>query len=520
MKRHFFNQVRNSLKPTSFGLFFALLLGSCAAPENFDDAVPWYVASEGVHDAASRLVDETPFLRFNDYDLYRFERLLERENVDANWREAFADILVSANAIGNHLAAFEIDRLPDPIVNKLAKHGPSTQGDNARKSIRKQWLSRSSDWLKKCQEENEKKDDTTLWEYADNLHSKIQDSIKEESSFLRVLTHLPLVPVSLIAVSSIENGEYWGPAPVREDFKEVAVLTPSPISSDPSADWQRLLKHAPVIVQQIAPDATYDKSIDRVGHVILERNKSGEVIATVDTSEPAVYAHTEWAVIQGETLPQLVYTLIYPEHPALKSPDFEAGKIEVIILRMTLDKSGRPAIFESVYACGCHHRIRVAQHVAQWAGPNKQEHHPMEVWRDGELKGAHVVEDIPDSDPNAPVCLYQYAGYHMSGLIQMTKSPVADYVKVNSRNQYRLIPYEELEHQKSGNAYLSLFDDDGLIVGAERAESFWLAGAGFFAAGHPRERGTQRILLDSEDFGDPTLLDHLLHIPHKMVAEK
>ena len=54
---------------------------------------------------------------------------------------------------------------------------------------------------------------------------------------------------------------------------------------------------------------------------------------------------------------QLVYTHWYPEHPALKKNDAEHGKPEGVTLRLTLDADHRPALMETVYNCGCYHRL-------------------------------------------------------------------------------------------------------------------------------------------------------------------
>ena len=471
--------------------FLALVLPSCSAPDDFGAAVPWFVESEGVHDAGTRAVEDNPYLRFDDLERYRLGVLLHEDVARPGWRDDLDEVLSAAVARGVKVASFEIDRLPQPALDELAMRAQLRGERSDRAALREHFASLAASWLEERKAQMRALDDAALLAYAQDLNERIEDSIKEESSFLRILTHLPLAPVSLIAVDAIESGEYWGPSPVEKDFQQVALLKVAE-SPDPGTEgWDLLMRHAPVIIQQRVSDPPYDPSIDHLGRVVLHRDADGEVVPSVDTSDPTVYGHMEWAQLQGRLLPQLVYTLIYPEHPPLKSPDFEAGKIEVLILRVTLDAQDRPAIFESVYACGCHHRIRVAEHVARWAGPEDSGHHPMEIWLDGELVGAHVVEDVPDADPTAPICLYQYAGYHMSGTLRITHTPVLGEGRVVERESYHLRPYVELQHQRDGEAYLSLFDEDGLIISAGRSESFWLAGAGFFAAGHPRQRGTQ-----------------------------
>ena len=79
---------------------------------------------------------------------------------------------------------------------------------------------------------------------------------------------------------------------------------------------------------------------------------------------------------------------------------------------------------------------------------------------------------------------------------------------------YTLVPYEELEHLPLGDGrFTSMFYDNGLVRGAQRAEGIFFTPIGILSAGQPRQRGTQLIHWDHWDFDDPHLFEKTLRLP-------
>ena len=78
---------------------------------------------------------------------------------------------------------------------------------------------------------------------------------------------------------------------------------------------------------------------------------------------------------------------------------------------------------------------------------------------------------------------------------------------------YKLIPYEQLENLPFHNYQMSMFDENGLVRNAHRAECTLLAPSGLFHAGHPRQRNTQLIYFDQAPFDDKNLFETYMRMP-------
>lgn len=75
----------------------------------------------------------------------------------------------------------------------------------------------------------------------------------------------------------------------------------------------------------------------------------------VNTREPVVYqriAHTRHG---GQTLMQLVYSVWFTERPARSGLDLLAGRVDAVVLRLTLSGEGRVLMLDSIHGCGCYH---------------------------------------------------------------------------------------------------------------------------------------------------------------------
>jgi hypothetical protein len=81
---------------------------------------------------------------------------------------------------------------------------------------------------------------------------------------------------------------------------------------------------------------------------------------------------------------------------------------------------------------------------------------------------------------------------------------------------YELHPYREMELTRSSGHVTSVFDRNGLARKSDRLETYLLAPTGLFHAGTPRQRGTQMIHFDQQDFEDPSLYEERLRWPSKI----
>ncbi|MFZ2824604.1 hypothetical protein, partial [Hydrogenophaga sp.] len=112
------------------------------------------------------------------------------------------------------------------------------------------------------------------------------------------------------------------------------------------ATAQRLLQaHAPVL------EIETRGAFDRPGSLRWTQGPGPDV----NTAEPVVYqriAHTRHG---DQTLMQLVYSVWFSERPPRSGLDLLAGRVDAVVLRLTLAVDGRVLVIDSIHGCGCYH---------------------------------------------------------------------------------------------------------------------------------------------------------------------
>jgi hypothetical protein len=280
-----------------------------------------------------------------------------------------------------------------------------------------------------------------------------------------------------------------------------------------------LVKFAPIIVQGVEPKAGgsthYDPNDDAIGSPRLIDDDTG---VRIDTSDPRLYTRVEHATVGDTQLKQLVYALWYPSHPA---GSIESGEIDGGVLRITLDQSGHPTIFEYTQPCGCFHGVFVsdaleAEALAQFSSVPPHRKYAVEPPLTGH--DDWVVRDTVKIVPDGRPALYISAGAHACEAIR-DLPPGSLEPAVSSRRAYALAPYDALDHvpdDAGGSA--SIFDEQGLVLGARRSgEQFLLADLDH--AGWPRRLDTMLIHWDADQWTDPTLLDAHLRLPSTIASQ-
>jgi hypothetical protein len=92
---------------------------------------------------------------------------------------------------------------------------------------------------------------------------------------------------------------------------------------------------------------------DRIGALGLDPNDR----PVVDVDRPVVYgrvAFTRWA---GAVKIQLVYTAWFARRAPAGPFDPLAGHLDGVVVRITLDDNGAPAMVDTIHACGCWHQF-------------------------------------------------------------------------------------------------------------------------------------------------------------------
>lgn len=344
---------------------------------------------------------------------------------------------------------------------------------------------------------------------------------KHDGRFKRIALTFPLTPFvySWMGFHILTESR----APQEVDFERA-------IRYDP-ADWSLLdgameldertraliRKHAPIIVQEAPEETPYASSINLIGspHPIVD--EKGNKALEVDTDDPAVYFFTSTAVIQGQERLQLNYVYWFPEHPKMGGGfDPEAGKIEGLTFRITLGRGDKPVFYETIYNCGCYHRVYAADSIEarareEFGEPKGKFHTAVQKKRRFKID-FYSPETVADNSSERLV-IFSEAGRHMQLSIRR-ESDIAGVANVVEKRAMAVKPYELLESGASDG--LGIFNADMLVAGADRAESWMLIPTGLYHAGTPRRRGAQLIHFDQYDFDDPQLLEKNLRLPSGM----
>lgn len=453
--------------------------------------------------------------------------------------ERTRQFLERAAADGESSFVLELDRLSEDDRTELAhelgcfRHSPQGVSDEAKNGARDCILRlyrEDASTLLEAQMSHFRQADglvdlkTRLSEFRDSL----RPSIKTRGRLRRKILGAPAFPAvwawrKLHTAHDYEGAQWIGYGDRYRLF--TPDLSVSTLGSGPSLDPQeaRLLsRFAPILVQEVDPEAPYPAEVDRIGSFFLavDGQQSEEPRPVVDPARPASYAYATRLPLHGRELIQLVYTFWYPEHPKLKSwIDVEAGDIEGITLRITLDASGEPRLYETIYNCGCFHRLFVDRELERAAaaevGPPEGTR-PFSIQREVDGKIDWIVPELVDFEPGRRPLLFVRAGFHLPASVRYelpeefrspSGGPEVEPVP------YALRDYRELEHMPWNGGWTSVFTDKGLVRGAGRLEGIFLSPLGLYRAGQPRQRGTQLIHFDQADFDDPAIYDTYLRLP-------
>ncbi len=281
---------------------------------------------------------------------------------------------------------------------------------------------------------------------------------------------------------------------------------------------EELLKYfAPLIVAEQNPNAEYSPTLDRIGEVSLKGSDLESALPIVKIDSPTLYSYTQVNMIAGIEVTQLVYVLWFPEHPAIKSEnDPEAGILDGWTLRITLNQSNEPVIYESISNCGCYYKIypiKMLEEMARLEYPDLIHDKHLHIENQVSSKIDATVPDTLDIE-SGRVTLFFEAGTHQ--MVTMKPIEELEAYSIKATNMiYRLAAYKELEQIPFSGREASLFEPSGLVRNAHRAECVLLAPSGVYHAGHPRQRTTQYIYFDQFGFDDPQLFETYLRLPTK-----
>ena len=245
----------------------------------------------------------------------------------------------------------------------------------------------------------------------------------------------------------------------------------------------------------------------------------------VDPTQPVVYYELGLTRYGRATLPQILYTIWFPERMAGEHSDWEAGRIDGLIWRVTLDPSGEPLLFEAVRPSGCCHQFFNTARLMPKSAPAGHElgewafaplNMPIENWVAGRGMGEPGAADDTGREPAAPavgpLALRLSSHDHQLVGIGRIDSSWGEPLVPNPR--YRLVPADELRAlPRPGSSSRSVYDSAGQIVGSERVLRFALWPAGIDNAGAQRQASRlPTAFVGRRHFDDPDLIEERFRV--------
>ncbi len=498
----------------------SVVVSGCTAghPQRFTDGVNQITVTHKSRDAKAQFVKGWPGLRIDAAIRQQLDTALSSDDPAVAKAQALA-FLESAHELAARTTINELDRLSDAGWEELigAYFVTALSQDEQTRQMAKNQFIRDADSgygnlrrrVTAAQQVRE------VREVLSPLAKRIEKPVKLQGKAGRAISWAIFAIPSTLAILNIHSNEYRGD--LDEPFDSAVRYLPDLADTTPpdgmsKREWGLLTAFAPVIVQERPGTVSYERSVDSLGRVVAPDENTIEI----DPSNPTVYAYTRHIRITDRPHTQLTYTYWYPRHPELKSNDPEAGHTEGLTLRVTLDQRDEPIAFETLYNCGCYHRLYPssdleAAAMRSFGKPAKGKRFAIE--RRVPWKFDTIVPKVVQMKGRGdrPV-VRNRAGWH--GIINVAMDEQGHEHEAVDQIGYTLRPYDELEQLTTPDGRIvSMFYDNGLVKGAQRLEGVFFTPAGLLSSGQPRQRGTQMIHWDHYDFDDPDLLKHLLRLP-------
>jgi hypothetical protein len=216
----------------------------------------------------------------------------------------------------------------------------------------------------------------------------------------------------------------------------------------------------------------------------------------VDISRPTVYRRIAFTRIAGHSHIQLVYTLWFPERPRTGAFDLLGGRLDGLIWRVTLDRQGRPLIFDTIHPCGCYHMFFPTAALEPRPPPE-----PGIEW-------AFVPLRLPTLDAGARITVRLAARTHYVVGVRVDGDAGLERA-TGERSIYAFADEAVLRTLPlATSATGSAFGPDGIVPGTERGERWLFWPMGIAEPGAMRQWGTHATaFVGRRHFDDADLIE-------------
>ena len=212
---------------------------------------------------------------------------------------------------------------------------------------------------------------------------------------------------------------------------------------------------------------------------------------SVDTTSPVMFVRLARTLFAGRVLPQIVYSVWFPERPRTGALDLLGGNLDGITWRVTLDLDGQPLAYDTIHNCGCYHQFFPTPRVRPRPGAG------------GLDEGAFIPQHLPAVTGEDRVVLRIAAGTHALQRVSVVPRDAATHREVwlEQDDTLRSLSWP-------GGGRRSLFDADGIVPGSERGERWLFWPMGVREPGAMRQWGRHATaFVGRRHFDDPDLID-------------
>jgi hypothetical protein len=459
--------------------FPATPVGACASWfQGLDEAVD----QAGVRDAGAYRVPGYPYLRVNRFLASFRERVLTDEATFDAW-------LRHARAMDREARVHETRNLPAARLEALGVPAPEqavVRSDECAAVLSRNDLA-SASARAALAERAQVPDDYSDWLRAVGLYglSRIPFTGGVERWHAEAVEMFRQSREGVGPARAFQRYAPRAPAPVaRGTVREILARSSRDRLGIPriaAADLDRLFEaFAPVYEIETTGD------YDRFGTLAW----TDAPAPAVDLSMPTVYRRLAWTRYQDSVLPQLVYTIWFPERPRDGPFDMLGGRLDGIVLRVTLLPDGAAWVYDSIHPCGCYHMFFPTPLAEAKPAPV-----PGEEW-------AFIPARLPALADGQRVVVRIASRTHY--LVDIA----ADTGAVPAR-AYDWLEEDSLRSLPAGEgARRSLYGPDGLVRGTERGERLLFWPMGIASSGAMRQWGRHATaFVGRRHFDDADLIE-------------
>ncbi|MEQ1776670.1 MAG: hypothetical protein ABL891_23030, partial [Burkholderiales bacterium] len=430
------------------------------------------VERAGVRDAEAMRISGFPYLRVD-----RFSASLRNVNVMGSDDKAYVQWLLRLQALDQAARRVEISNLPESEIRAL-------QRDSGGRAALLDQTGRCADLLRE--------QDRMLPERAEVIRARAQVP-DDYVTWQRVvgLYGLTNIPFSRgIALWHSEALRDFQNAPEgrqpAQPLMRYAIADETAATREQVAAILRRASNNPlripefndneraVLLSAFAPvfEVETGGDYDRVGRL----RWGSSATLQVDTTVPVVYHRIAFARYGDRTLTQLVYSVWFSERPADHPLDVLAGRLDGVVIRVTLDPEGDPLVYDSIHPCGCYHMFFPTPRVQALPAP------------EGVGEWAFVPAMLPAHTVGARIAVRIATRSHYLVGVALDKSGGTHSYTLLPENDLRTLPLSENESLPQ-QVTRSIYAPDGLVPGTARAERLLFWPMGIPSAGAMRQWG-------------------------------